>query len=190
MATLTHPLSTSFEENELLLISHPPLREQLLQARLVDSFSARSVIQRGEHVYLSLREIGDPMERQATNWAILKLQMGANIPTQELPPTLRTVLTAVSSGPSPLIAALVWGSLCGVVGGVLVMAVVGLAMTILNVPTESYVGFMATAVAFVLSGTVIGLSGTVYFWRRFTNQCKKRTSTPTLPIPTIAKMPR
>ncbi|GJM39800.1 MAG: hypothetical protein DHS20C20_00820 [Ardenticatenaceae bacterium] len=183
MVTLTHPLPFTADENELLLISHPPLRAQLLQARLVDEFSARSVIQRGEHVYLSLNEINDPMERQAMNWAILKLQMGAKIPTGELPPTLKRALTAVSNGPSPLIEALLWGSMLGVFGGVLVMAVVGLVITILNVPAESYVGITATAVAFVLSGTVIGLGGTVFFWKRLTNKFNNRKIAPTLLTP-------
>lgn len=188
MVALTHSFPLSDSENELLLISNPALREQLLQARLVDAFSARSVILRGEHVYLSLREIRDPTERQAMNWAILKLQLGANIPTRDLPPALQTALTAVSNHPSPLIEALIWGSLFGVVGGVLVMAVVGLVITILNVPAESYVGFTATAVAFVLSGTVIGLGTTVYFWKKLTKHYQQRATRSTLlPIP---KMPK
>ncbi|WP_420644104.1 hypothetical protein [Candidatus Leptofilum sp.] len=188
MATLTHPIFPTFEENELLLISNPSLREQLLQARLVDEFSARSVIQRGEQVYLSLREVSDPSERQAMNWAILKLQMGGNIPTQELPPTLQTALTAVSTGPSPLIEALIWGSLFGVIGGVLVMAVAGLVVTVLNVPAESYVGITATAVAFVLSGTIIGLGSTLFFWKKLMKQYKQSSKRVT--SPKIPKIPR
>lgn len=172
----------------MLLITHPGLQEQLLQARLVDTFSARSVIQRGEQVYLSLREINDPGQRQALNWAVLRLQMGAKIDPQDLPEPLQTALTAVSNEPSPLIAALIWGSVCGVVGGVLVMAVVGLVVTILNIPAESYVGITATAVAFVLSGTLIGLGITIYVWRKFTYQQKANKSRPTRP--TIAKMPK
>ncbi|MBK7896794.1 MAG: hypothetical protein WAS33_14425 [Candidatus Promineifilaceae bacterium] len=169
MMILTPPMPL---DNELLLITQPALREQMLQARLVDEFSARSVIQRDEKVYFSLREIADPAQREAINWAILRLQMGAKIPPQDLPEPLKSVLTAVSTPPSPLIAALIWGSLFGVVGGVMVMALVGLVITVLNVPTESNVGIMATAVAFVLSGTIIGLGTTVYFWRKLTKRKK------------------
>jgi hypothetical protein len=170
MATLTPPIPQSVEENELLLITHPILREQLLQARMVDEFSARSVIQRGEQVYLSLREISDPFQRRNINWAILRLQMGATLTPKELPEPLKTALTAVAQNSSPLIDALIWGSVIGVVGGVLVMAVVGLVITILNVPVESYVGITATGVAFVLAGTFIGLSTTIYLWRKFTHR--------------------
>lgn len=184
---LTPPIPLSVDEPELLLITQPALREQLLQARLVDEFSARAVILRGEHVYFSLREITDASQRQALNWAVLRLQMGAKIPTQELPEPLKTALTAVSNGHSPLIEALIWGSLFGVVGGVMVMALVGLVITVLNVPAESYVGITATAVAFVLSGTVIGLGTTVYFWRKLT----QRKKTQTLPTrPTIVNTPK
>ena len=93
--------------------------------------------------------------------------MGAQLPARDLPDPLQTALSAVTTGPTPLIRALVWGSVCGVVGGVLVMAIVGLAITIMNVPTESYVGFMATAGAFVLSGAILGVGATIYFWRKF-----------------------
>ena len=186
MTTLTQPFSFTNEAHEILLISHPGLREQLLQARLVDEFSARSVIIRDEKMYLSLRGIDDPAQRQAVNWTILRLQMGAKIPPQELPEPLKSALTAVSTHPSPLIEALIWGSLSGVVGGVLVMALVGLVITILNVPAESYVGFTATAVAFVLSGTVIGLGTTVYFWRKLTNRKNPQCFTQ----PPIVKRPK
>lgn len=180
-------MATTDEKNELLLISQPALRQQLLQARLVDDFSARSVIQRGDQVYLSLNEIRDPAERQAISWAVVKLQMGAIIPPGELPGPLHGALTAVANSPSPLIEALIWGSLCGVVGGVLVMALVGLIITVLNVPAESYVGITATAVAFVLSGTVVGLGTTAFFWRKFTNRNQRHASSN---LPTIAKMPK
>lgn len=167
MTTLSPSTSHSLDSDELLLITHPTLRAQLLQARLVDEFSARCIIQRDENVYLSLREISDETQRQEVSWAVLRLQMGAQLPARDLPAPLQTALSVVTVGPSPLIRALVWGSVCGVMGGVLVMAIVGLAITIMNVPAESYVGFMATAVAFVLSGAILGVGATIYFWRKF-----------------------
>ena len=167
MTTLSSSTSLSLDSDEFLLITHPTLRAQLLQARRVDEFSAKCVIQRDEHVYLSLREIPDETQRKEVSWAVLRLQMGARLSSQELPAPLQTALSAAVVGPSPLIRALVWGSVCGVIGGVLVMAIVGLITTILMVPTESYAGFMATAVAFVLSGALLGVSSTFYFWRKF-----------------------
>ena len=166
-ATLS-PITTMTPEGntELLLITHPTLRANLLQARLVDDLSARCVVQRGEQVYLSLREIADPAQRLEVNWAVVRLQMGAKLQTQELPEPLKSALTAVSTGFSPLLEALVWGSAFGVVGGVLVMAIVRLIITISTVPPESYVGIMATAIAFVFAGAVFGLSATFYFWRK------------------------
>ncbi|MCA9916483.1 MAG: hypothetical protein KC445_00955 [Anaerolineales bacterium] len=188
MATLSQLLPTAPKEPDLLLISHPALREQLLQARQVDEFSARCVIERGDQLYFSLREISDPAERQAVNWAILRLQMGAKIAPQDLPEPLKTTLTAVSPQPSSFMKALICGAPCGVVGGVMVMALVGLAVTILNVPTESYVGIAATAVAFVLSGTAIGLSATIFFWRKFAAHKKSQAASPFLPP--IIKAPK
>lgn len=167
MTTLSPSTAHPQDSDELLLISHPALRAQLLQARLVDEFSARCIIQREEKVYLSLQEIPDETQRQEVSWAVLRLQMGAQLTAEELPDPLQTALSAVAAGPSPLIRALVWGSVCGVMGGVLVMAIVGLAITIMNVPTESYIGFMATAVAFVLSGAILGVSATITFWHKF-----------------------
>ena len=170
MATITHPVSASLESDELILITHSRLREQLLQARLVDDFCARCIIQRGESIYLSLREIPDKVQRQDLSWAVLRLQMGAQLSPQELPEPLRTALSPVAGSPSPLILALTLGAVIGVIGGVLVMAIVGLAVTILNVPTDSYVSIMATAIAFVLSGAFIGIGATTYFWRKFTRK--------------------
>ncbi len=167
MATISPATTLPLDSDEFLLITHPTLRAQLLQARLVDEFSARCIIQRDNHVYLSLREIPDESQRQEVSWAVLRLQMGAQLRSHELPDPLQTALSTVATGPSPLIRALVWGSVCGVIGGVLVMAIVGLLMTILMVPTESYAGIMATAVAFVLSGAVLGGGTTIYFWRKF-----------------------
>lgn len=167
MAILT-PTTTQYPEasNELLLITHPALRENLLQARLRDEFSARCVIQRGEHVYLSLQEIDDPAKRRELNWAVVRLQMGAKLNPQELPEPLQTALTAVSTGFSPLLEALIWGSAAGVVGGVLIMAIVRLIVTISTLPAESYVGIVIAAAAFVLSGAAIGLGTTIYFWHK------------------------
>jgi hypothetical protein len=170
MATLAPPTSLPLESDELLLITHSGLRAQLLKARLVDDYCARCIIQRGESVYLSLHEVPDAEQRQSLNWAVLRLQMGAQLSPQELPEPLRTALSTVAAGPSPLIMALIWGLIVGVVGGVMVMAIVGLAIIILNVSVESYVGITATAVSFVLSGAFIGLGMTIYFWRKFTRQ--------------------
>jgi hypothetical protein len=167
MTTLFPSTSRHLDSDELLLITHPRLRAQLLRARLVDELSARCVIQRDENVYLSLREIPDEAQRQEISWAVLRLQLGAQLNAQELPDPLQTALSTAVTGPSPLIRALVWGSVCGVIGGVLIMAIVGLLMTVLMVPTESYTGFMATAVAFVLSGAILGVGATFYFWRKF-----------------------
>lgn len=167
MTTLSPSTPLSFDSDDLLLITHPTLRAQLLQARRVDEFSARCVIQRDEHVYLSLSEIPDDAQRQEVSWAVLRLQMGAQLSSQELPAPLQTALSTVVVRPSPLIRALVWGSICGVIGGVLIMAIVGLITTILMIPTESYTGVMATAVAFVLSGALLGIGATIYFWRKF-----------------------
>lgn len=167
MATISPTTTLPLNSDDLLLITHPTLRAQLLQARLVDEFSARCIIQRDDHVYLSLREIPDEAQRREVSWAVLRIQMGAQLAVQDLPDPLQTALVAVVAGPSPLIRALVWGSICGVIGGVLAMAIAGLAMTIFNVPAESYAGFMGTAVAFVLSGTLCGVGATVTFWRRF-----------------------
>lgn len=88
--------------------------------------------------------------RREIAWAVLRLQMGANLKSEEIPDPLRTALQMVSTRPSPLLLALMAGGLGGVIGGVMLMAFVGLIVTIMNVPTESYVGVMATAVAFVL----------------------------------------
>lgn len=170
MATLPHQNSLPLESDELVLITNTKLRTQLLQAKLVDDYCARCIIQRGEHVYLSLREIPDKAERQDLSWAVLRLQMGAQLSPHELPEPLRTALSATTTGSSPLILALIWGTIIGVIGGVLVMAIVGLAVTILNVPTDSYVGITATAVAFTLSGAFIGVSMTIFFWRKFTRE--------------------
>ncbi len=167
MTTISPATSLLVDGDELLLITNPTLRAQLLKARLVDEFSARCIIQRDEKVYLSLQEIPDEAQRQEVSWAVLRLQMGAQLSSNELPDPLQTALSAAASGPSPLIRALVWGSVCGVVGGVLIMAIVGLFMTVLMVPIESYTSIMATAVAFVLSGALIGLSTTIFFWRKF-----------------------
>ena len=167
MATLSPPTTLPLESDELLLITYPPLRDRLLKARLFDDLSARCIIQRGEQVYLSLREVDSDSERQALSWAVLRLQMGADLNPKELPEPLQTALSHKKIGLSPLIQALVWGSAMGVIGGVLVMAIVGLVVTILNIPPDSYVGVTANAVAFVLSSALIGVSTTIYFWRRF-----------------------
>ena len=90
--------------------------------------------------------------------------MGAQPDPKELPEPMRSLLS-IAKKPSPLIFALVWGAISGVFGGVLVMALVGLVVTIFNVPAESYVGITATAVAFVLSSAVIGFCVTVFVWR-------------------------
>ena len=172
MTTFTQkvPQPTEAEGDELLPITQHALRRQLLRARLIDDISATCVIQQGEQVYLSLRGVADEAQRQELTWAVLRLQMGAKLNPRELPDPLRSALLASAAGPSPLIWSLIWGSLTGVVGGVLAMALAGLIIMVLNVPTESFVGFMATAVTFVLSGTAIGCGTTIYFWRCFTRQ--------------------
>ena len=170
MATITQTTHLPKEGDDLLLITQPTLRSQLLRAKFISERSANCIIQHGEHVYLSLQSVSDEAQRREISWAVLRLQMGAALNPQELPDPLRTALLAAASGPSPLIKSLLWGSISGVTGGVLVMALVGLAMTISNVPTESYVGITATAVAFVLAGTVIGCCMTIYAWRRLSRQ--------------------
>ncbi|MBK8901355.1 MAG: hypothetical protein IPM53_09245 [Anaerolineaceae bacterium] len=170
MATLTPTSSASANGDELLLITQPALRARLLHARLVDEFSANNVIQRGEKVYLSLRSIADEAMRREIAWAVLRLQMGANLKSEEIPDPLRTALQTVSTGPSPLLLALLAGGLGGVIGGVMIMAFVGLIVTIINVPAESYVGVMATAVAFVLGSTVFGCITTIVVWRRLSRK--------------------
>jgi hypothetical protein len=167
MAIFAQTHSLPREDNDLLLITQPALRAQLLKARLINEMSATCVIQRGEHVYLSLRNVTDKTERKELAWAVSRLQMGAIIHPQEVPDPLRTVLLAAAAGPSPLLKSLLGGMLAGVMGGVLVMALVGLVLIILNVSAESYVGFFATAVAFLFSATIIGCSMSVYFWRKF-----------------------
>lgn len=188
MATLTPTSTTLVNGDELLLITQPTLRAKLLHARLVDEFSAKSVIQRGEKVYLSLRSIADEAARREIAWAVLRLQMGANLKAEEIPDPLRTALQTVSSGPSPLLLALMAGGLGGVIGGVMLMAFVGLIVTIMNVPAESYVGVMATAVAFVLGSAVFGLITTIVVWRRFS----KKTAVSPSPSTRLnsAKMPK
>lgn len=170
MATLSPTSSPSANGDELLLITQPALRAKLLHARLVDEFSATSVIQRGEKVYLSLRNIADEAVRREIAWAVLRLQMGANLKSEEIPDPLRTALQTVSTRPSPLLLALMAGGLGGVIGGVMLMAFVGLIVTIMNVPTESYVGVMATAVAFVLGSAVFGCITTLIIWRRLSKK--------------------
>ncbi len=155
------------DSDELVLITQPALRSQLLQARLVDEFSARCVIQRGENVYLSLREIPDNAKRQEISQAVIKLQAGVCLKPQDLPDPLRTALSVATRGPSPLIQALIWGAASGVVGGVLAMAIVGLTLTVLNVPGESFLGIAGTAVAFVFSAALLGIGFTIYFWQKF-----------------------
>lgn len=169
MATLTPTTTPSANGDELLLITQPALRAKLLHARLVDEFSANSVIQRGEKVYLSLRHIADEAVRREITWAVLRLQMGANLQNEEIPDPLRTALQTVAVGPSPLLVALLAGGLSGVIGGVMIMAFVGLLVTILNVPAESYVGVTATAVAFVLGGALFGITTTIFVWRRLSH---------------------
>ena len=190
MATLSHPTSLPLEGDELLLITHPGLRSQLLQAQQVDTYCANCVIHRGEHVYLSLRGIVDEAKRNEVTWAVSRLQMGAQLNPRDLPDPLRTALLAAASNsrPSPLIESLIWGTLSGVVGGVLIMALAGLIMTIANVPAESYVGITATAVTFILAATVIGCSTTFYFWRRLTRQTAVSTQEPIRP--TIVDKPK
>ncbi len=170
MATLSPTSTPSANGDELLLITQPALRAKLLHARLVDEFSATSVIQRGEKVYLSLRTIADEAVRREVTWAVLRLQMGANLKSEEIPDPLRTALQTVSTRPSPLLLALMAGGLGGVIGGVMLMAFVGLIVTIMNVPTESYVGVMATAVAFVLGSAVFGCITTLIIWRRLSKK--------------------
>ncbi len=170
MATLSPTSTPSANGDELLLITQPALRAKLLHARLVDEFSAISVIQRGEKVYLSLRNIADEAVRREIAWAVLRLQMGANLKSEEIPDPLRTALQTVSTRPSPLLLALMAGGLGGVIGGVMLMAFVGLIVTIMNVPTESYVGVMATAVAFVLGSAVFGCITTLIIWRRLSKK--------------------
>ena len=170
MATLSPTSTPSANGDELLLITQPALRAKLLHARLVDEFSATSVIQRGEKVYLSLRNIADEAVRREIAWAVLRLQMGANLKSEEIPDPLRTALQTVSTRPSPLLLALMAGGLGGVIGGVMLMAFVGLIVTIMNVPTESYVGVMATAVAFVLGSAVFGCITTLIIWRRLSKK--------------------
>ncbi|MCA9953693.1 MAG: hypothetical protein H6657_27565 [Ardenticatenaceae bacterium] len=179
MVTLTPTTTTSTNGDELLLITQPALRTKLLHARMVDEFSANSVIQRGEKVYLSLRNVADEALRREITWAILRLQMGATLKNEEIPDPLRTALQTAASGPSPLLMALMVGGLSGVVGGVMIMAFVGLIVTILNVSAESYVGVTATAVAFVLGGALFGISTTIFVWRRLSHQ---KTAVPPFPF--------
>lgn len=169
IATQNQPTSLPVDVDDLLLITQPALRARLLRARLTNESNAMRVIQRGEMVYFSLRGIANESQRQQVAWAVLRLQMGGKLAPEEMPDPLRSVLLA-GAQPSPFIAALVLGAICGVCGGVLVMALAGLVITVLNVPAESNVGIMATAVAFVLSGTVFGCGTTVFYWRRFTRK--------------------
>ena len=191
MATDTGTLysaSNPKEGDELLLITQPKLRSQLLQARLVNEWSANCIIQRGEQVYLSLRGTPDAAQRRDIAWAVLRLQMGAKLTPQELPDPLRTALLATALGPSPLIVSLLWGAVCGTIGGVMVMALVGLTMTVLNVLQDSYAGIAVTAVAFVLSGKIIGCGIKIYSWHR---SSRKTAVSPSKPIrPTPANKPR
>lgn len=166
MATLTSTSTAPANNDELLLITQPALRTKLLHARLVDDFSANSVVQRGEKVYLSLRTVADEALRREIVWAVLRLQMGADLKNEEIPDPLRTALQTVATGPSPLLVSLMAGGLGGVIGGVMLMAFVGLIVTVLNVPAESYLGVMATAVSFVLGSAVMGCITTIVVWRR------------------------
>ena len=176
------------KNQEMVLITHPNLRLHLLRARLVNEMSAACVIQRGDHVYLSLRDIADEAQRNELIWAVARLQMGANIHPHALPDPLKTALLSSARGVSPLLQSLIWGSLAGVIGGVLIMALVGLAMIIVDAQTQFYVNIAITAVTFVLSGTIIGCGVTITFWRRFSRQTavSPNKSTP----PTTAKMPK
>ena len=183
------PSAQPKEGEELLKITQPALRTQLLQARLVNEWCANCVIHRGEHVYLSLRTIPDVAKRREITFAILQLQMGAQLHPNDLPDPLRTALLAASMGPSPLIKSLIFGALCAVIGGVVSMAMIGLVVTILGGLSDSDVGVTATAVAFILSSTLIGCSSTVYFWRRFTRKTVVDSpQNPIFPIP--AKSPK
>jgi hypothetical protein len=179
MATINQTPILPKKSKEMLLITHPALRERLLKARLLDEMSASCLIQRGDHLYLSLRDIADEAQRREVAWAVMRLQMGAIIQPHTLPEPLKTALMPSLSRPSPLLQSLMLGGAAGVIGGVLIMALVGLVMMVFTTQTDSYVGIAATAVSFVLSGTAIGCSVTVYFWRRF-------CATP----PTIAKIPK
>ncbi|MCA9942657.1 MAG: hypothetical protein KC449_04215 [Anaerolineales bacterium] len=166
--TFPHQKSLPLENDDFVLVTQPRLQAQLLQARRFDAFCARSIIQRGESVYLSLREISDAAQRQALKFAILRLQMGAQLEIHELPEPLRTALSYQATEPSPFMRSLIFGSFCGVLGGVLMMAIVGLAMIVFNVPTESYANIMVTAITFALSSAFIGLGMTFYSWRKLT----------------------
>lgn len=178
MATLTHQPSLPLESEQLLLITQQQLRTQLLQAKLVDEASAHCVIQRGEQVYLSLRGIPDEAQRREVAWAVLRLQMGAKLSPEEVPDPLRTALLVVIQKPSPMLAALLGGVLCGIIGGVMTMAFVGLIVTALNGSSELAKGLTATAVSFILSGTGIGLGATLYFWRRLSRKTTAATHPP------------
>lgn len=152
----------------MLLITQPGLRAQFLQARRSNRRCADCIIKRGDQLYLSLRNVADEAQKQEVAWAILRLQLGQQLQPVDVPDPLRSILLSGGSEPkpAPLIMACVWGAICAVVGGVLAMALVGLIITILNVPTDSDIGFLATAVAFVLSSTAIGCSTTAYYWYR------------------------
>lgn len=184
----TQPSFLSQTRPEMLLITQPSLRMHLLRARLVNEMSAACVVQRGDHVYLSLRDVADEAQRNELIWAVARLQMGASIHPHMLPDPLKTALLSSARGISPLLQALIWGSLAGVIGGVLIMALVGLAMIIVDAQTQFYVNIAVTAVTFVLSGTIIGGGVTIAFWRRLSRQTAVPTnkSTP----PTTAKMPK
>jgi hypothetical protein len=180
MATLTSLTTQPVENDELLLITQPALRAQLLYARQVNAMSAGWIINRGENVYLSLRAITDEKQRREIAWAVLCLQMGAKLNPEEMPDPLRAALLTGSSKPSPLFIALIFGGVSGVIGGVMVMALVGLLVTVLNVPSESLIGLAATAVSFVFSGAAIGVVATVYFWRRLTRKTAVHLTRPML----------
>lgn len=189
MITATTQSSVLPKKNqEMLLITHPNLRLHLLRARLVNEMSAACIIQRGEHVYLSLRDVADEAQRNELIWAVARLQLGANIHPLTLPDPLKTALLSSARGLSPLLQSLIWGSLAGIIGGVLIMALVGLAMIIVDAQTQFYVHIAITAVTFVLSGTIIGCGVTIASWRHFSRQTAVSGSKST--PPTTVKMSR
>ncbi|MCP4419112.1 MAG: hypothetical protein GY805_21055 [Chloroflexi bacterium] len=186
--TLAQSILLPQKNSEQLLITQPVLRAKMLKARLVNEVSADCVIQRGEHVYFSLHGVADETQRKELAWAVSCLQMGATIPPQHLPDPLRTVLLAAEVGSSPLLKSLLVGALSGVVGGVLMMAMAGLVMTVLDVQAESYVRFLATAVTFILSATIIGCIVSVFFWRRLCG--KTAVFLQNITLATTVKMPK
>lgn len=156
------------EENKLLRILRPDLRQKLRQIWTRSQGRNPYIIENGEHIYLSLADIRDDRERQHLYHLVQRYQTGEHVNLNPLPSPLRQLIQPELTQASRFLGALLFGALGGIVIGVFALAIgiLILATTAVTIGLRLANEVQLTSFIFVTFSALGWVAATTYFWRR------------------------